>query len=258
MKNVGVLKYVLVALLVSPQLMFAMATHSRKAEHQQTYNCPICFGETNHVLHANHIECSDCLADRIDLDYNQRAVLINPMSCSHPGCNYQLTQADVQRIAPQSVAQFQAIQQAQAQKANLAHPKIDEDRENLRWKFEKTKPCPHCHRAIEKDGGCKFVVCAQCNTDFCYECLHISFNQPGRRDRGHEWDHQLCISRDGWESERAQLFMQEAPLLIVGSIVFIAAVWGISELYEYFQKKKAKRAQQKNNRHKTYHANVHG
>ena len=30
----------------------------------------------------------------------------------------------------------------------------------------RTKPCPHCHTPITKNGGCKHMHCTRCNTNF--------------------------------------------------------------------------------------------
>lgn len=37
------------------------------------------------------------------------------------------------------------------------------------WLETHTKPCPHCHRLVEKEGGCDRVRCF-CHATFCYRC----------------------------------------------------------------------------------------
>jgi hypothetical protein len=41
------------------------------------------------------------------------------------------------------------------------------------WKWAHTKRCPHCHVAIEKNGGCPNMLCEnpQCRKRFCWFCL---------------------------------------------------------------------------------------
>jgi hypothetical protein len=34
--------------------------------------------------------------------------------------------------------------------------------ENLNWILANTKPCPKCHRPIEKNQGCMHMTCSQC------------------------------------------------------------------------------------------------
>jgi hypothetical protein len=40
-----------------------------------------------------------------------------------------------------------------------------------RWVQANTKPCPNCHKSIEKNAGCMHMHCSQCNYDFCWICL---------------------------------------------------------------------------------------
>jgi hypothetical protein len=45
------------------------------------------------------------------------------------------------------------------------------DKKSDQWKKIYTKPCPQCTMPIEKDGGCKHMVCSQCKYNFCWNCL---------------------------------------------------------------------------------------
>jgi ariadne-1 len=38
------------------------------------------------------------------------------------------------------------------------------------WKSENTRPCPGCHKAIEKNEGCNHMTCSQCKHQFCWKC----------------------------------------------------------------------------------------
>ena len=44
------------------------------------------------------------------------------------------------------------------------------DKESDEWKRNNTKPCPNCRTRIEKNGGCAWVHCTNCNLGFCYNC----------------------------------------------------------------------------------------
>jgi hypothetical protein len=35
---------------------------------------------------------------------------------------------------------------------------------------QNTKPCPRCHTAIERNGGCNHMICRLCGQHFCYVC----------------------------------------------------------------------------------------
>ena len=36
-----------------------------------------------------------------------------------------------------------------------------------------TKKCPKCKVDIEKEGGCQYMNCTKCRTEFCWHCLAI-------------------------------------------------------------------------------------
>lgn len=55
--------------------------------------------------------------------------------------------------------------------------------ENLNWILANTKPCPKCHRPIEKNQGCMHMTCSQCSYQFCWLCL-ASWTEHGERTGG--------------------------------------------------------------------------
>ena len=36
-----------------------------------------------------------------------------------------------------------------------------------------TKKCPKCKVDIEKEGGCQYMRCSKCHTEFCWHCLAV-------------------------------------------------------------------------------------
>ena len=38
-------------------------------------------------------------------------------------------------------------------------------------KILRTQPCPNCKLYINKNGGCRHMVCPKCNFEFCWDCL---------------------------------------------------------------------------------------
>ena len=42
--------------------------------------------------------------------------------------------------------------------------------ESLCYLIKRTRPCPRCQFAIEKDGGCNHVACQRCTYYFCWQC----------------------------------------------------------------------------------------
>ena len=253
MKNVGILKFVLFALVATSQLTVTQVALSMVAN--QVADCPVCFDPLNPVLlHDDHAVCATCLGDQITHAHANRngADIDQQLRCPRQGCNYQITEADVQRIIPASLVHFQEIQQAKAENAKPVDFKAQkQDRANRQWQFQHTKPCPQCRRPIEKDGGCKWVNCVGCKTHFCYECLFICAEN-------HQV-HPCAPAVNPWAREKADLAAEQrqqfAPAsqlspsemngLVIGAVVFMAAVWGISELYDYFMIKKPKNQKDK-------------
>ena len=63
----------------------------------------------------------------------------------------------------------------------------------LRRQAEKTKSCPRCGEATEKNGGCNHMQCISCSHEWCWLCLescpdpqlHYNAPAPGRLCTGH-------------------------------------------------------------------------
>ncbi|KAH6811867.1 RING/U-box superfamily protein [Perilla frutescens var. frutescens] len=59
--------------------------------------------------------------------------------------------------------------------------KCQDESETVNWITVHTKPCPKCHKPVEKNGGCNLVSCI-CGQAFCWLC-------GGATGRDHTWSH---------------------------------------------------------------------
>ncbi|KAJ0981803.1 hypothetical protein J5N97_010058 [Dioscorea zingiberensis] len=57
--------------------------------------------------------------------------------------------------------------------------KCQDESETVNWMTVNTKPCPKCHKPVEKNGGCNLVACI-CGQAFCWLC-------GGATGRDHTW-----------------------------------------------------------------------
>ncbi|XP_042392398.1 probable E3 ubiquitin-protein ligase ARI2 isoform X1 [Zingiber officinale] len=57
--------------------------------------------------------------------------------------------------------------------------KCQDESETVNWITINTKPCPKCHKPVEKNGGCNLVACI-CGQAFCWLC-------GGATGRDHTW-----------------------------------------------------------------------
>ncbi|KAG9085288.1 hypothetical protein FS749_004560 [Ceratobasidium sp. UAMH 11750] len=57
----------------------------------------------------------------------------------------------------------------------------EQNKATARYLAQHTKPCPKCHRKIERNGGCDHMVCRPpggCGHEFCWECLDSDSHKP--------------------------------------------------------------------------------
>ncbi|KAL4482509.1 hypothetical protein ABPG72_001485 [Tetrahymena utriculariae] len=52
--------------------------------------------------------------------------------------------------------------------------------QNTQYLNENAKACPNCELLIEKDGGCDHIICINCKTSFCWDCLEIIHSQKSK------------------------------------------------------------------------------
>ena len=66
--------------------------------------------------------------------------------------------------------------------------KNSSESENIRWIIANTKPCPKCHKPIEKNQGCNHMTCSRksggCGSEFCWMCLQL-WNTHGSATGGY-------------------------------------------------------------------------
>lgn len=56
--------------------------------------------------------------------------------------------------------------------------RLEEEDASLKAVQKRTKPCPRCARPIEKNGGCSYMRCSQCQVNFCWVCMW-AFGEQG-------------------------------------------------------------------------------
>lgn len=90
--------------------------------------------------------------------------------------------------------------------------------ENLNWILANTKPCPKCHRPIEKNQGCMHMTCSQCRHEFCWLC-NGSWAEHGERTGGfyacNRWD----IESAGSCVLKAGLMLPLLALLLCSGVI---------------------------------------
>ena len=55
-----------------------------------------------------------------------------------------------------------------------------------------TKKCPKCKVDIEKEGGCQYMRCSKCHTEFCWHCLAVCPR--------YVWD--VCLTYRSWSKDQ--------------------------------------------------------
>jgi hypothetical protein len=53
------------------------------------------------------------------------------------------------------------------------------------WAAKNTRPCAKCHVAIQKNGGCNHMTCANCRHQFCWLCMQSVLGADGKYKAGH-------------------------------------------------------------------------
>ncbi|KAG6605104.1 putative E3 ubiquitin-protein ligase ARI1, partial [Cucurbita argyrosperma subsp. sororia] len=74
--------------------------------------------------------------------------------------------------------------------------KCRDESETVNWMTVHTKPCPKCHKPVEKNGGCNLVSCI-CGQAFCWLC-------GGATGREHTWSSISGHSCGRYKEESAQ------------------------------------------------------
>lgn len=72
----------------------------------------------------------------------------------------------------------------------------EEEKASYEYIAAHTSPCPTCNSPTQKTMGCNHMICAQCQTHFCYLCgawlesgnPYQHFNKPGTECSGRLWE----------------------------------------------------------------------
>ena len=109
----------------------------------------------------------------------------------------------------------------------------------LNRQSEKTKPCPRCGEATEKNGGCNHMRCIACEHEWCWLCLqhcpdpqlHYNAQGHGRRCFGHWFTTANSIEEATAVADARQAWRRNHPIqfglkkvgrgLAVGGIVLV-------------------------------------
>ena len=130
----------------------------------------------SHVKCAHEITCCHtCLKQWIDTGINSGQLFA---TCPDTTCRRKFTIADIRRIDTASADKLAArIKETELAAAvnRLQDPGYDA------WATAaKAKHCPHCHAAIEKNGGCDHMVCWRCGNDFQWKRAKSVSSKPSK------------------------------------------------------------------------------
>ncbi|KAL4279270.1 hypothetical protein GQ457_03G000890 [Hibiscus cannabinus] len=105
------------------------------------------------------------------------------MECGHGFCNDCWTEHFVVKINEGQSRRVSCLSEAHSPCScmmwELWAKKCQDSSETVNWITVYTKPCPKCHKPVEKNGGCNLVSCI-CGQAFCWLC-------GGATGRDHTW-----------------------------------------------------------------------
>jgi ariadne-1 len=89
----------------------------------------------------------------------------------------------------------------------LWQDKCRNESETANWILANTKPCPKCHRRIEKNQGCNHMTCSGCKFEFCWICMG-DWTQHGANTGGYykcnKYDPNSADDNDQSDAARAR------------------------------------------------------
>lgn len=90
--------------------------------------------------------------------------------------------------------------------------KNESDSETFNWIKANTKPCPKCHKPIEKNGGCHWILChyPQCKHEFCWYCLADDYGHGPHKCKPEDLERQAG-------TDKAQALMKGNLMNYLGS-----------------------------------------
>jgi len=114
----------------------------------------------------NFVECSKdfafCPGKNCDMTYSSNAGIAKEVNCKKCGLRF--------CWACKQESHFPSS----CEVCRKWNSKNSDEAENLQWILAKTKKCPKCHVAIEKNQGCNHMTCNKgvggCGHEFCWLC----------------------------------------------------------------------------------------
>ena len=117
--------------------------------------------------------CHTCLKQWIDTGINSGQLYA---TCPDTSCRRKFTIADI-RLIDRATADKLAATIKEAECA-AAMTRLEDPGYDAWATAAQAKHCPHCHAAIEKNGGCDHMVCWRCGNDFQWKRAKSVSSRP--------------------------------------------------------------------------------
>eukprot|EP00467_Chlorarachnion_reptans_P003097 CAMPEP_0114513744 /NCGR_PEP_ID=MMETSP0109-20121206/15758_1 /TAXON_ID=29199 /ORGANISM="Chlorarachnion reptans, Strain CCCM449" /LENGTH=296 /DNA_ID=CAMNT_0001693687 /DNA_START=30 /DNA_END=917 /DNA_ORIENTATION=+ len=114
---------------------------------------------TNKETNENYIDCPKCKLQQIG-NSREPWTVCKSETCNHEFCFVHQNQ----HPKTQTCAEYEA------------QVRLEEKKNNV-WKAVRTKKCPKCGVATEKNHGCNHMTCYVCKTGWCWLCGEVIGNQ---------------------------------------------------------------------------------
>ncbi|KAJ8483783.1 hypothetical protein OPV22_016268 [Ensete ventricosum] len=127
-------------------------------------------------MDCGHSFCNDCWTEHFIVKINDGQS--RRIRCMAPKCSAVCDEAVIRNLTTISCLS-EAHSPCSCMMWELWTKKCQDESETVNWITVNTKPCPKCHKPVEKNGGCNLVACI-CGQAFCWLC-------GGATGRDHTW-----------------------------------------------------------------------